>query len=369
VTGISVPPGRLRLETRGRRIASRFEELPVVGPARQRVGDLVAHVVAAHAAALERIVELAERTEVLEDDPDVAEVLWVHRPTVEGAEAVDRYGTRIDALVTALEQSVAPAVADVAADLAGEVGELYGETIGRAFELLHESGQAASIRAALADDLVASLLVVHGLHPDGLHERVAACLVALTESLPEHGGQVHLVGVDEAGVVTVEISGGSDLHRWRTRLAAERAIERAAPDHGGIVVRGAESEPVAAAPLVSYIPLDQVRRRGSRPTSAPGPGARVVGGRWVELPGLVDIADGAVCRVVADEVAFVACNVDGDLYVTVDPDADADGASSDPMRLVARRPPTVAVGDGRHLVIDAPLTVQRTVGSVEVRLP
>lgn len=361
MTGTSVTPGRMQLEARALRIAGLYATVPAVGPARQRVGDLTAHVVAAHAAALERIIALAAVPAIVEDDPDIAEVLWVHRPVVDAGEAVDRYGNRIDALLTALEQSVSAEVAEAAAQIAGEVGNLYGETLERVFELLHDSGQGDTIRAALDDDLVASVLVVHGLHPKGLDERVADCLAQLAETLPEHGGLVRLLGIDADGAVTVEITGGSEIHRWRTRLAVERALEQAAPDHGGIEVLGARHEPAVAAPLVTYIPLDQVRRRGAGAAAAATPR------RWIDLPQLLDVSEGAVCRVVDDDVAVVACNVDGDLYVVLDPFTNEPPVGA--LQLVDRRPPTVADGKGRRLVFEAPLPVQRTDDSVEVKVP
>ena len=57
---------------------------------------------------------------------------------------------------------------------------------------------APTFMRRLADDpLVASLLVVHGLHPDGLRQRVAAALEKVRPFLGGHGGDVELLDVDE----------------------------------------------------------------------------------------------------------------------------------------------------------------------------
>jgi hypothetical protein len=296
---------------------------------------------------------------VLEGDPELAEVLWVHRPGGVDPDGVDRYGNRIDSLLMTIEQSASPDLAASARQLAGEVGELYGEQLGRAFELLHGSGQGATIRQALDDDLVASLLVVHDLHPRSIEERVAACLAELSETLPEHGGRVELVGIDPDRRIEVSISGGSELHRWRTRLEVERALERAAPDHGGIDVRGAEDQP-PSAPITTVIPVEAIRR--AAPRRAPA--------RWVDVPELLALDDRAATRLGADgadRMPLVACRIGRDLYVAVDPfvgNADRAGC-----RVVSDDPPTVEGPDGTPFVFTAPLPVQRTDATVEVKVP
>lgn len=330
------------------------EELRSSGAILQRVADLLASVVGAHAAALERLLELADDPSVIEDDPALAEVLWVHRPLEAGGAQVDRYGTRIESLLDAIEQSATPPVAELAASLTREVTELYGEAIERAFELLDAGGQGAAIRAALDDDLVSSLLVVHGLHPRDLPTRVERCLAELVETIPEHGGFVELLDVGDDGFVRVQITGGSEIHRWRTRLAIERAIERAAPDHGGIEVLGARNEP-APVQLVTYIPLDSIRR--ASPSRVPQ--------RWIDVPELAEVGRGEVRRLRADgAVALVACNIAGDLYVAADPFGAVNG-----VELVGEQPPTVEAANGERFVFDAPYPVQRTDDTVEVKVP
>jgi Fe-S cluster biogenesis protein NfuA len=316
----------------------------------QRVAELVAHVVAAHSAALRRLGELAADPDVLEQDAQLAELRWVYPHEASDAD-IDRYGNRIESLTAAIDQSATPELATVAGELAGEVNDLCGAALERAFELLHSTGQHDAIRAAIDDDLIASLLVAHDLHPHSLLDRVRHCLDELRETLPEHGGRIELIGVED-DVVRIEITGGSEIHRWRTRLTAERAIERAAPDHRGIEVIGAEPEP-PNAPLTTIIPLDAIRRP-SRPRPAR---------RWMEVPELAELTQGGVCRLTCDGVPLVACNVGGDLFVALDPfRPDAPNG----VRLVAHAPPTVEADDGARLVFDDPFPVQRADGTVEV---
>jgi hypothetical protein len=346
------------LKERARAIEALVARFVDAGAARQRVADLVGHVVVAHATALERLIELATDRDVLEDDPELAEVLWVHRPVLADAGQLDRYGNQIESLMAAIEQSTSPELMAAAAELAGEVRDMYGEQLERAFELLHDSGQGAAIRAALDDDLVSSLLVVHDLHPRSMTERVRDSLAALAETLPEHGGVVRLLDIDEAGHVKIEITGGSELHRWRTRLAVEKAIDRAAPDHGGIEVVGADDEP-PTAPHTVFIPVDSVRRKAPRRTPR----------TWIDLPELLELADGAIRRIVGEEVDLIACNLSGDLYVAVDSFGPDAAGSVNGFRMVGLEPLTVESDDGRRMVFDAPLPVQRTDDTIEVMVP
>lgn len=370
-----VPSG---LDERGRSIESLIEAFAEAGALRQRVADLVGHVVAAHSTALERLLALAADPDVLENDRELAEVLWVHRPVTDDAEPFDRYGNQIESLLSAIEQSAGPELIADAAELAYQVGELYGEQLERAFELLHHSGQGDAIRAALDDDLVTSMLVVHGLHPLSMGERIADCLAELLEALPEHGGAVHLSGIDEQGRVRIEIDGGSELYRWRTRLAVEKAIDRAAPEHGGIEVIGADAEPPTSGGL-AFIPLDSIRRKSTARTP------RV----WIDVPELLELVDGETRHILAGDTALLVCNVVGDLYVIPDSSTAAAGGISetaavtngaaggtaggatdlDSYRIVGHDPLTVENGRGARVVFDKPLPVQRTDHTVEVMVP
>jgi Fe-S cluster biogenesis protein NfuA len=86
---------------------------------------------------------------------------------------------------------------------------------------------------AIADDeLVAHLLLVHGLHPVDVEQRVADALDSVRPYLGSHGGDVELVGV--AGTVArVRLHGSCDgcaSSRVTLRNAIEAAILQAAPE-------------------------------------------------------------------------------------------------------------------------------------------
>ena len=65
------------------------------------------------------------------------------------------------------------------------VTDLYGAGLERLLEILHDAGRLdAEVLAEIADDdVVASLLLVHGLHPYDLPTRVERALAAVRPDL------------------------------------------------------------------------------------------------------------------------------------------------------------------------------------------
>lgn len=158
--------------------------------------------------------------------------------TLDDAAARERVA-RVDALLDAVEGSIGAVPVDTALDLVQALLDLYGEGLAR----LTAGADPAS------DELVAHLLMLHGLHPVPAAERVAGALEEVRPYLASHGGDVELLGVED-GVVRLRLKGscsGCPSSTVTLRSAVEDAIRRAAPDVEEIV---AEDDPVAApAPL------------------------------------------------------------------------------------------------------------------------
>jgi Fe-S cluster biogenesis protein NfuA len=143
-------------------------------------------------------------------------------------------GDRIESLLEASAASSA-AARSRAEELVGCVSGLYGAGLGRILEILDESGWLDDeVLAALAgDDLVASLLLVHDLHPYDVETRVRQALDSVRPYLGSHGGDVELLGVDGDGVVRLRLLGSCDgcpSSSVTLQLAVEGAVEAAAPD-------------------------------------------------------------------------------------------------------------------------------------------
>ena len=101
-------------------------------------------------------------------------------------------------------------------------------------------------RAALADDpVVASVLLMHDLHPVPLKERVLEALEEVRPYLQSHEGDVELLALEE-GVARLRLKGscnGCGASAATLELAIEEALLAIAPDLRGLDVEGV-AEPV-----------------------------------------------------------------------------------------------------------------------------
>src|SRR5947208_14557899 len=125
-----------------------------------------------------------------------------HRPDEPQDDA--QWRTAGDRIETLLDASAAGgAVArERTEQLVREVTDLYGAGLGR-MQQMAVAANPELAEAFAADDLVASLLLVHGLHPHDVARRVSDALDAVRPYLGSHGGDVHLLDVDR-GVVRLK---------------------------------------------------------------------------------------------------------------------------------------------------------------------
>jgi Fe-S cluster biogenesis protein NfuA/nitrite reductase/ring-hydroxylating ferredoxin subunit len=192
------------------------------------------------------------------------------------------------------------------------IADLYGAGIERILELLHDSGRLDDelLEALAGDELVAGLLVVHGLHPYGVEERVERALEAVRPYLGSHGGDVELLGVSDEGVVRLRLLGSCDgcpSSSVTLELAVEGAIQEAAPEVSAIEIEAA-ADTGNAGGLISVDSLF---------TRLEGTGSAAAGAGWQSVPELVRLQDGGVV-VVSGTSDFLGCRVGSDLYVFLD---------------------------------------------------
>src|ERR1700684_3174495 len=98
-------------------------------------------------------------------------------------------GDRIEQALDELHSTADPRTSNLAEELLRLVSELYGAGFSRAVELAQQHAPGL-IAAFVEDELVASLLLVNGLHPERLENRVEAALTAVRPFLAQHGGDV-----------------------------------------------------------------------------------------------------------------------------------------------------------------------------------
>jgi Fe-S cluster biogenesis protein NfuA len=114
--------------------------------------------------------------------------------------------------------------------------ELYGEGLARI--VAHDP---ACVAGVADDEVVSYLLLLHGLHPIAVEERVLGALAEVRPYLEQHGGDVELLNID-GGVVRLRLQGtcnGCASSTATLKLAIEDAIQRAAPDIDAVEAEGA----------------------------------------------------------------------------------------------------------------------------------
>ncbi|WP_429593955.1 NifU family protein [Arthrobacter crystallopoietes] len=235
--------------------------------------------------------------------------------------AGDRIGTLLDAL------GAGGAVArERAEDLVREVTDLYGAGLERLLDILRNRGalDAGTMNALVSDELVSALLLIHNLHPQDLHARVAAALDSVRPYLGSHGGDVELLGINDDGVVRLRLLGtchGCPSSSVTLKYAVEDAIEAAAPEVAAIEV--VEAEKAAASPAV--IPVEALRIRLAHDPDGPalmgGPAGTPgglsggsPGGSWEPLPELAELEPGEVAGFLVGGSRILACRIGQDLY-------------------------------------------------------
>ena len=222
---------------------------------------------------------------------------------------------RIQDLQERLEASGDSATHEVADQLVSAVVQMYGAGLERIVELLAGAGEAGrEIAASLSDDeLVATLLLIHDLHPVPLEDRVGAALDSVRPYMESHGGNVELLSVLD-GVATIHLRGScSDCAASAVtlELAIKQALEEAAPDLEGLEVLGVAAQTTGGPGLPMVTGNVPPAVTGMElPVVMTGPAPQP---SWVEVQSVAGLADGALTAVSVAGSDLVVANVDGTL--------------------------------------------------------
>ena len=161
----------------------------------------------------------------------------------------DQLIARVQELTAQLEEVQDFQARAVADELVASIMQLYGEGLERIVEAL---GDAPEVRDRVVEDgVVASLLLIHGLYPVSLEERVIEALASVRPYMESHGGDVELLGIED-GVAKMRLVGhceGCPASEATLELAIKKALEETAPDLEGLEVQGVKETPLGAFEL------------------------------------------------------------------------------------------------------------------------
>jgi Fe-S cluster biogenesis protein NfuA len=171
-------------------------------------------------------------------------------------------GERVEALLAELRAEAGPQLAATAEELVSCLVELYGAGLARIVAILGEDEAVEGHQGAqghrgaqghqgagprlmdklVADPLVESLLVLHGLHPLDTSARVRRAVEQVLPQLGAHAGDVEYLGLDEAGVLRLRLEQrGCSAATVRDLIA--KAVAAAAPEAAGVGIEVVEPGP------------------------------------------------------------------------------------------------------------------------------
>jgi Fe-S cluster biogenesis protein NfuA/nitrite reductase/ring-hydroxylating ferredoxin subunit len=190
---------------------------------------------------------------------------------------VERLLEQIDTLADATGRQTAT-------DVVQALLELYGAGLARIVDEIAVRDDGELARALAEDELVAHLLLLHGLHPVPLQTRVLNALGEVRPYLESHGGNVELLEV-EPPAVRLRLQGscsGCPSSAMTLKLAIENAIFKAAPEIDEVV---AVDEAPASSPLLQ---IEMMPSLGSTQAAIPAE----IEGSWTMAGGLPDLEVG-----------------------------------------------------------------------------
>lgn len=211
-----------------------------------------------------------------------------------------------------------------AEELVRLITDLYGGGLGQILDIFHEAGRLDEevLDRLAADELVAGLLIVHGLHPYAVETRVERALESVRPYLGSHGGDVELVGVEDGETVRLRLLGSCDgcpSSSVTLKLAVEGAVEAAAPE----ITRIEVETPTEAGPAAALIPVESLRSRLQTPEEG--------GAQWHAVPEIPALEPGDVASARAGGIDLLVCRIGADLFAFVDRcarcEAGLDGAA------------------------------------------
>jgi Fe-S cluster biogenesis protein NfuA len=162
---------------------------------------------------------------------------------------------RVEDLLRQVDSFGDPAVRAHVAEIVRTLMDFHGIGLERILGRIIQAGTpGANILDSLAhDDVVGSLLLLYGLHPATLGERIRHALVKVGPQLAAHGGSVAMVSLID-GALRLRLQGschGCPSSAVTLKQTIEEAIVAAAPEVTTIEVENDEPLPVAVGSMTS----------------------------------------------------------------------------------------------------------------------
>jgi Fe-S cluster biogenesis protein NfuA len=150
----------------------------------------------------------------------------------------------IESLLGKIERAADPNLRASVQELVQLVMDLHGAGIERILDLLRATGNASDeiVEKLGRDELVASLLVLYGLHPVDLDSRITQALEKARSRVRSHGAEVELLNAQDGAVrLRLKATGhGCGSSAQALKEIVENVIYQGAPDITSLVIEGAD---------------------------------------------------------------------------------------------------------------------------------
>lgn len=165
-----------------------------------------------------------------------------------------RHAGKVSELVQRVSALPDPEARTMALDLVQSIMDLHGATISRIVEQLEAAGEPGrSWLAKLASDpMICGLLVLYGIHPVPLEQRVEQAVQQLAPQLRKSGMRLQVLAISD-GVVRLDLEKEAREVRYspeKIKATIEQAILEAAPEVVEIVIDGLTS---------SFVPIEMIQ--------------------------------------------------------------------------------------------------------------
>ncbi|MCE0522594.1 MAG: NifU family protein [Methylacidiphilales bacterium] len=209
-----------------------------------------------------------------------------------------REGQRVQQLVEKIEALRDPAARAMLQECLESVLGFYGRGLERILELVDQAGpEGDKVRDSLIHDPgVRGLLLIHGLHPLPLEDRLREALDQVRPYMESHGGNVELLSL-ENDFATLRLQGHCKTcpsSAVTLELAVRAAIEEACPDLAGFEVEGFKNGAWNGSEPFEHTPA-----------AAP---------EWTRIESVGDLSNGGFTSIHTESEPLLICKVNDQLY-------------------------------------------------------
>jgi Fe-S cluster biogenesis protein NfuA len=186
--------------------------------------------------------------------------------------AIQQQMQRIGEIVEQLESNADPSTRAMAKELVEALMAMHGAALQQILELAADAGEPGEtfIRKCGRDDLISSVLLLYGLHPENLRSRVTYALEKTRNALRAQSASAELLSVSDDGAVTVRLevkSTGCGSSAASVKATLEAALYNAAPDAMSIVI----NETDAAFSGSGFVSVSQLQSAQAMTATAGAP--------------------------------------------------------------------------------------------------